>query len=48
MRRQRYPRHLLYRGQAEQTYTATHEATGLLVKVRPDLLINSPKRPARS
>jgi hypothetical protein len=43
VRRQRYCRDLLYRGQPEQTYTATHEATGLVVKVRPDLLITSPK-----
>ena len=43
VRRQRYCRDLLYRGQAEQTHTATHEATGLVVKVRPDLMITSPK-----
>ncbi len=43
IRRQRYPRHVLYRGTAEQTYTATHQATGLAVKVRPDLLIDSPR-----
>ena len=43
VRRQRYCRDLLYRGQAEQSYTATHEATGLTVKVRPDLMITSPK-----
>lgn len=43
VRRQRYCRDLLYRGQTEQTHTATHEATGLVVKVRPDLLITSPK-----
>ncbi|MGI4822621.1 MAG: PD-(D/E)XK nuclease-like domain-containing protein [Janthinobacterium lividum] len=43
IRRRRYPRHVLYRGQPEQSYTATHEATGLTVKVRPDLLIDSPK-----
>ena len=43
VRRQRYCRDLLYRGQPEQTHTATHEATGLVVKVRPDLLITSPK-----
>jgi hypothetical protein len=43
VRRQRFCRDLLYRGQAEQTHTATHEATGLTVKVRPDLLITSPK-----
>ena len=44
VRRQRFCRDLLYRGQAEQTHTATHEATGLVVKVRPDLMITSPKR----
>ena len=43
MRRQRFCRDLFYRGQAGQTYIATHEATGLVVKVRPDLLIISPK-----
>ena len=43
MRRQYFCRDLLYRGQAEQSYTATHTATGLTVKVRPDLLITSPK-----
>ena len=43
VRRQRFCRDLLYRGQAEQTHTATHEATGLTVKVRPDLMITSPK-----
>ena len=43
VRRQRFCRDLLYRGQAEQTHTATHEATGLVVKVRPDLMITSPK-----
>jgi hypothetical protein len=48
IRRQRYPRHVLYRGQPEQSYTATHEATGLTVKVRPDLLIDSPKRQRRT
>ncbi|NVO29678.1 PD-(D/E)XK nuclease-like domain-containing protein [Hymenobacter lapidiphilus] len=50
IRRRRYPRHVIYssRGQAEQTYTATHEPTGLLVKVRPDLLIDSPKRLRRT
>ena len=42
IKRHRYPRHVCYRGQAEQSYTATHEATGLTVKVRPDLLIDSP------
>jgi hypothetical protein len=48
VRRQRYPRHVLYRGAAEQSYTATHAATGLLVKVRPDLLIDSPQRRRRT
>ena len=50
IRRRRYPRHVIYssRGQAEQTFTATHTATGLLVKVRPDLLIDSPKRLRRT
>ena len=43
VRRQRFCRDLLYRGQAEQTYTATHAATSLTVKVRPDLMITSPK-----
>ena len=43
MRRQRFCRDLFYRGQVGQTYIATHEATGLVVKVRPDLLIISPK-----
>ncbi|MBJ6146397.1 PD-(D/E)XK nuclease-like domain-containing protein [Hymenobacter sp. BT559] len=42
IRRRRYPRHVLYHGQPEQSYTATHEATGLTVKVRPDLIIDSP------
>ena len=41
MRRQRYCRDLLYRGQAEQSYTATHTATGVGVKLRPDLLVSS-------
>jgi hypothetical protein len=48
IRRRRYPRHVLYRGQPEQSYTATHEATGLTVKVRPDLLIDSPKGQRRT
>ena len=34
---------MLYRGQAEQTHTATHEATGLTMKVRPALVITSHK-----
>jgi hypothetical protein len=37
LRRQRYCRDLLYRGQAEQSYTAT----GVGVKLRPDLLVRS-------
>ena len=42
VRRQRYCRDLLYRGTPELTHTATHTETGLLVKVRPDLLVRSP------
>ncbi|WP_310391352.1 PD-(D/E)XK nuclease-like domain-containing protein [Hymenobacter sp.] len=42
VRRQRYCRDILYRGQAEQSYTATHTATGVEVKLRPDLLVRSP------
>ncbi|WP_243651318.1 PD-(D/E)XK nuclease-like domain-containing protein [Hymenobacter gummosus] len=42
MRRQRYCRDLLYRGTPELTHTATHTATGVQVKVRPDLLVRSP------
>lgn len=42
VRRQRYCRDLLYRGRAEQSYTATHTATGVGVKLRPDLLVASP------
>ena len=41
VRRQRYCRDLLYRGQAEQSYTATHTATGVGLKLRPDLLVRS-------
>ncbi|MGI4886447.1 MAG: PD-(D/E)XK nuclease-like domain-containing protein [Janthinobacterium lividum] len=41
LRRQRYCRDLLYRGQAEQSYTAIHTASGVGVKVRPDLLVRS-------
>ena len=41
VRRQRYCRDLLYRGQAEQSYTATHTSTGVGVKLRPDLLVRS-------
>ena len=43
VRRQRYCRDLLYRGTPELTHTATHTATGLPVKVRPDLLHVSPR-----
>lgn len=43
IRRRRYPRHVLYRGQPEQSYSARHQPTGLTVKVRPDLLIDSPR-----
>ncbi|WP_035567329.1 PD-(D/E)XK nuclease-like domain-containing protein [Hymenobacter sp. IS2118] len=42
VRRQRYCRDLLYRGHAEQSYTAIHTATGVGVKLRPDLLVRSP------
>ena len=42
VRRQRYCRDLLYRGTAELTHTATHTATGVQVKIRPDLLVISP------
>lgn len=41
LRRQRYCRDLLYRGQAEQSYTAIHTTTGVGVKLRPDLLVRS-------
>ncbi|RTQ45844.1 hypothetical protein EJV47_23735 [Hymenobacter gummosus] len=41
VRRQRYCRDLLYRGTAELTHTATHTATGVQVKIRPDLLVTS-------
>jgi len=41
IRRDRYCRDLLYRGQAEQSYTADHAATGVGVKLRPDLLVRS-------
>ena len=43
VRRQRFCQDLFYRGQAEHTHSATHEATGLTVKVRPDLMIPSLK-----
>ncbi|MCR5888326.1 PD-(D/E)XK nuclease-like domain-containing protein [Hymenobacter sp. J193] len=42
VRRNRYCRDLLYRGQAELTHTAVHTATSVPVKVRPDLLVRSP------
>lgn len=42
VRRQRYCRDLLYRGTAELTHTATHTATGVQVKIRPDLVVVSP------
>ncbi len=42
VRRHRYCRDLLYRGTAELTHTATHTATGVHVKIRPDLLVVSP------
>ena len=42
VRRHRYCRDLLYRGTPELTHTATHTATGIDVKVRPDLLVVSP------
>ncbi|MFD2786177.1 PD-(D/E)XK nuclease-like domain-containing protein [Hymenobacter rubripertinctus] len=42
VRRQRYCRDLLYRGTPELTHTATHTATGVEVKIRPDLLVISP------
>jgi Zn-finger nucleic acid-binding protein len=48
IKRHRYPRHVCYLGQAEQSYTATHEATGITVKVRPDLLIDSPQKRRRT
>ncbi|WBO84498.1 PD-(D/E)XK nuclease-like domain-containing protein [Hymenobacter yonginensis] len=43
VRRQRYCRDLLYRGTAELTHTATHTETGLTVKIRPDLLVVTPR-----
>ena len=48
MRRQRFGRDQLYRGHAEQTHAATHEPAGLTVKVRPDLLIDSPQKLRRT
>ena len=41
VRRHRYCRDLLYRGTPELTHTATHTATGVAVKIRPDLLVTS-------
>ena len=38
MRRQRYCLDLLYRGRAEKSYTTTHTATGIEVKLRPELV----------
>jgi hypothetical protein len=43
VRRQRYCRDLLFRGRPELTHTATHAATGVQVKIRPDLLHVSPR-----
>ncbi|UOQ81012.1 PD-(D/E)XK nuclease-like domain-containing protein [Hymenobacter sp. 5414T-23] len=43
VRRQRYCRDLLYRGDAELSFSATHEETGLQVKIRPDLLVTTPR-----
>ncbi|WP_201978033.1 PD-(D/E)XK nuclease-like domain-containing protein [Hymenobacter rubidus] len=43
VRRQRYCRDLLFRGRPELTHTATHAATGVPVKIRPDLLHVSPR-----
>ena len=48
IKRHRYPRHVCYLGRAEQSYTATHEPTGPVVKVRPDLLIDSPQKRRRT
>lgn len=42
VRRQRFCRDLLHRGTPELTHTAIHTATGIGVKVRPDLLVSSP------
>ena len=42
--RRRYPRHVIYFGHVNQSNTATHTATCVIVKVRPDLLIDSPQR----
>ncbi|OON65512.1 PD-(D/E)XK nuclease-like domain-containing protein [Hymenobacter sp. CRA2] len=43
VRRHRYCRDLLYRGTPELTHTATHQETGLTVKIRPDLLLTTPR-----
>lgn len=48
VRRRRYCRDILYRGTAELTHTATHAATGLTVKIRPDLLLYSKANPAQA
>jgi hypothetical protein len=42
VRRQRFCRDLLHRGTPELTHTAIHTATGVGVKVRPDLMVSSP------
>ncbi|HEX8425705.1 PD-(D/E)XK nuclease-like domain-containing protein [Hymenobacter sp.] len=44
VRRHRYCRDLLYRGTPKLTHTATHTETGLTVKLRPDLLLVTPRR----
>lgn len=41
VRRHRYCRDLVHRGTPELTHTAIHTATGVGVKVRPDLLVRS-------
>jgi len=43
VRRHRYCRDLLYRGTPELTHTAIHTTTGLPVKIRPDLLLTTPR-----
>lgn len=43
VRRQRYCRDLLFRGRPEVSHTAIHTATGVGVKIRPDLLHVSPR-----
>jgi len=42
VRRPRFCRDLLHRGTPELTHTAIHSATGVGVKVRPDLIVSSP------